>query len=90
MQMEMIREIESAQPKYIVMVNLPSSWGELAFSSRMLIEWGEKYAARWYNLVGTIEIVNFNTTRYLWNENAHEYIPSSSAFLSILKRKTAL
>jgi len=89
MQVELVREIEMAKPKYVVMVNLPSSWGEPSFSSRRIIEWGEKYATEQYDLVGTIEIVDFNTTRYLWDDKAGEDLPASAVFLSVLKRKDA-
>jgi hypothetical protein len=88
MQMEMIREIEMAKPKYVVMVNLPASWGVSSFSSRTIIEWGEKYVAEQYDLVGIIDIVDFNTTHYLWDDKATGYVPVSDAFLSVLKRKS--
>lgn len=87
MQLEMVRDIEAAKPKYLVIVNLPSSWGDASLSSRRLIEWGEGYAARKYDLVGTIEIVDFNTTRYTWDDMATDYIPVSDVFLSVLRRK---
>ncbi len=87
MQLEMVRDIEAAKPKYLVIVNLPSSWGDASLSSRRLIEWGEGYAARKYDLVGTIEIVDFNTTRYFWDDQATDYVPVSDVFLSVLKRK---
>ena len=87
MQMEMIREIETAKPKYVVMVNLPSSWGVPPFSSRTIIEWGEKYAAEYYDLVGIVDIVDFATTLYLWDEKAAQHKPDSDVFLSVLKRK---
>ncbi|MGB9081809.1 MAG: glycosyltransferase family 39 protein [Desulfuromonadaceae bacterium] len=87
MQSEMIREIEMAKPKYIVMVNLPSSWGEPPFFSRTIIEWGEKYAAEQYDVVGVIDIVDFDTTHYLWDDKATGYVPISDVFLSVLKRK---
>lgn len=87
MQMELIRDIEAAKPKYLVIVNLPSSWGDASLSSRRLIEWGEGYAAKLYDLVGTIEIVDFNTTRYFWDDQATDYVPVSDVFLSVLRRK---
>lgn len=87
MQMEMIREIEMAKPKYVVMVNLPSSWGIPPFSSRTIIEWGEKYVSEQYDLVGIIDIVDSYTTLYLWDEKAAGHSPDSDVFLSVLKRK---
>ncbi len=87
MQMEMIREIETAKPKYVVMVNIPASWGISSFSSLTIIEWGERYVAEQYDLVGIIDIVDVNTTHYLWDDEATGYVPVSDTFLSVLKRK---
>jgi hypothetical protein len=87
MQSEVIREIEMAKPKYVVMINLPSSWGIPPFSSRRIIDWGEKFAAEKYDVVGIIDIVDFNTTHYVWDDKVAGYVPVSDVFLSVLKRK---
>ena len=88
MQTELIGEIESARPKYLVIVNLPSSWGIAPFKSRRVIDWSEKYAREQYDLVGIVDIIDQKTTRYLWDEKAVGYLPVSDVFLCVLKRKS--
>jgi len=87
MQLELIREIEMVKPKYVVMVNTPSSWGIPPFVSHTIIDWGEKYAAEQYDLVGITDIIDADTTRYIWGESARTYRPVSDTFLCVLKRK---
>ena len=87
MQMEMIHDIETAKPKYVVMVNLASSWGATPSSTRTVIDWAEKYVATQYDLVGIVDILDFNTTRYLWDKEVTGYVPVSDVFLTVLKRK---
>ena len=90
MQVEMMHDIETAKPKYVVMVNQPSSWGVPPFESRTIINWAEKYAREQYDLVGLVDIVDFNTTHYVWGDDVKGYLPVSAVFLSVLKRKGAV
>ena len=69
------------------MVNTPSSWGIPPFVSHTIIDWGEKYAAEQYDLVGITDIIDADTTRYIWGESARTYRPVSDTFLCVLKRK---
>lgn len=87
MQMEMIREIEAARPKYVVVVNVQASWLIRRSSPRLLMNWERKYVKEQYDLVGVIDIVDFDTTRYLWDEKAAGYDPVSVTYLTVFKRK---
>lgn len=87
MQQEMIREIEMAKPKYVVMVNIVSSWFALRPSISTIIEWGEKYAKEKYEVVGVIDIVDYELTQFLWEEDAKKYKPKGDNFITVLKRK---
>ncbi|HZV80807.1 MAG TPA: glycosyltransferase family 39 protein [Geobacteraceae bacterium] len=87
MQQEMIREIETAKPKYIVMVNIVSSWFAFRPSISTIIDWGEKYAREKYVVAGIIDIMDYDTTRVLWDENIKGYKPEAVDFLTVLKRK---
>ncbi len=87
MQQEMIREIEQAKPKYMVMVNIVSSWFALAPVTSAIIEWGEKYARENYDVVGVIDMIDYDTTIYRWDGQATGYKATSPDFLTVLKRK---
>jgi hypothetical protein len=57
-QTEMAREIEAANPKYVVMVNLAASWqpARLAEPDRFIFDWAERYLRDHYERVGVVEI----------------------------------
>jgi hypothetical protein len=87
MQQEMIREIESAKPKYIVMVNIVSSWFAMRPSISSIIDWSEKYAKEKYEVVGVIDMVDYDVTQFVWEGEAKKYKPFGANFLTVLKRK---
>ena len=89
MQAEMIREIEGAQPEFVVMVKLSGSW----VSSRLdflplLKDWAQGYLNNEYEISGVVDILSNEETVYKWGEQARGYHPRSSYNLLIYKRQT--
>ncbi|MFA5251502.1 MAG: glycosyltransferase family 39 protein [Phycisphaerae bacterium] len=89
MQKEMIRQIEAAKPRFLVLVNR-LSWAAQPTSEKMIFSWGEKYQKEYYNLVGFVDIVSKSQTIYRWNEDAVEYTPLSDYWLAVFKRKSGI
>jgi hypothetical protein len=87
MQEEMIRQIEAAKPKFMVLVNR-LSWAAQPASEKMIFNWGQKYQEEYYRLVGFVDILSINQTIYRWNENAVEYTPRSDYWLAVFERKS--
>ena len=87
MQAQMIGDIEAARPKYIVTVNVSSSWLVQKSSLRSVLYWGERYLTESYDPVGIIDIIDADTTRYLWDDQAAGYTPISQNFVTVFKRK---
>jgi hypothetical protein len=87
MQMQMIREIEAAQPKYVVVVNVYESWVVQNSSIKSVLDWAEQYVRNQYDQVGVIEITDLKTTHYLWGDKAAGYTPVSGAYVTAYKRK---
>jgi hypothetical protein len=87
MQQQLIHEIETARPKYIVVVNVAKSWLVMNYSKGYVLDWGENYIRKLYDLVGVIDIIDGITTRYLWDRNAAGYAPSSGSYLTVFKRR---
>lgn len=87
MQEEMIREIESARPEYLVFVNIPTSWLVGSDSERRIFRWFRQYK-RNYDKVGMVDILGQEETVYLWDENVSGYLPKSRRWLSIFRRKS--
>lgn len=83
MQEDMIAQIETAKPDYVVFVNNPLSWLAKAESEKKLLDWWPRYWEQNYNLVQTL------TTRQ--GADYYSKDPSvagnSQDFLLLLKRK---
>jgi len=87
MQMQLISEIEAMRPEYVVVVNVETSWLVRAASSRKILEWGESFVRNRYDLVGVVDMIDFETTRYVWDDKAAGYKPLSNLFLTVFKRR---
>lgn len=87
MQMEMIREIEKARPKYVVVADVNASWLVRPSSSLVLFDWADKYLAENYEVAGVIDILDLDTTQSLWDVDVKGYTPQSNTFLVVHKRK---
>ncbi len=87
MQQEMIQEIESARPKYLIFVNIPTSWLAGPESATHILEWSERYRDEFYEVAGIIDIVSWDRTLYRWDEEAIGYTPKSDFWLAVFVRK---
>ena len=88
MQKEMIQDIESAQPKFIVFVNVPTSWLRSQTSHTLLHNWLQNYQSKYYELVGLVTISQ-QDTRYYWAQNV-KWPPDSPLWVAVLQRKALL
>jgi len=89
MQFEMMREIETARPKYLVFVAVTTSWLRRSNSETEIFDWFDRYSAADFQLDGLVNIVSQEHTDY--------YLPLlvdprsirlSEYYLLIFKRKT--
>ena len=87
MQRQMIREIESSRPKYLVLANVATSWLKEPTSPRILSQWQDRYLQDFYEPVGIIDILDSETTRYLWDDKVAGYVPRSDSYLNVYRRK---
>jgi hypothetical protein len=85
MQKEMIREIESAQPRFLIFVRINTSWLQRPESHKLLFEWFHSYQAKHYSLVGLVDLFE-DTTFYHWAPNV-KWPPRSRFWIAVLKRK---
>jgi hypothetical protein len=88
MQEEMIEQIESKKPKFLVYVHVFSSWVMRPESEKMIFQWMQDYQRRYYRVVGVIDIVSVNQTIERWGEEADSYLPRSENGLLVLERKS--
>jgi hypothetical protein len=88
MQMQMIHEVERAKPKYIVTVNVASSWLVQSFSKQTIINWGKSYLKDRYDTVGVIEVDDSGMSHYLWDDQVAGHSPIAGSSIIVYKRKT--
>ncbi|MGD0283669.1 MAG: glycosyltransferase family 39 protein [Dissulfurispiraceae bacterium] len=88
MQNDMIREIESALPKYVVFVNVPTSWLARPDSDRTIFNWAMTYIDGHYRTVGIIDIMadDYRSLSY-WDEKVRQYKPESPFNVFVMERK---
>ncbi len=67
MQQEMINEIETARPKYLVLISMQYSWLRRVNSDQALFNWANKYTAENYNAVGLVNIKTTETDYFFGN-----------------------
>ncbi len=90
MQEEMIREIETSQPLYLVFVKARTSWLPQDGSDKTLFKWCTKYVLDQFEQVGLVDIYSEEKTEYRWNQALVGYIPKSQNLVLVYKRKTNL
>ena len=70
MQQEYIKEVESRPPKFIVVVNVPTSWCLTPKSETMIFRWVDRFLKTYYRLVGIVDIKPNGVANYYWNNQA--------------------
>jgi hypothetical protein len=85
MQETMAREIEHKRPKFIVFVNVPTSWSIRDDSDRFILNWAAAFLSRSYKLDGVADIVA-GGSQYVWGASALAYDLRSAFFIRIYRR----
>jgi hypothetical protein len=89
MQRQMIHEIETAKPAYVVLVSVVTSWNPVSESSQLIFDWFNRYSQENLELVGVIDILSPTQTGYYWKTEGRTLPPPSDVFLEVFKRKSA-
>jgi hypothetical protein len=85
MRREMISEIEKANPRFMVLVDIPQSWLRRPDSDTTIFSWAGAYAQNHYQLVGFVDLLEAGT-EYRWNEEARTYAPQSPYQILLFER----
>lgn len=86
MQKQMISEVESHAPRFVVMVGVQSSWLIRATSERTVLQWAQQYIAEHYEQVGVVDITPWGT-RFVWDAAAASYAPQSGVWMKVYRRR---
>jgi 4-amino-4-deoxy-L-arabinose transferase-like glycosyltransferase len=87
MQREMIREIESNRPEYIVLVAYRYSWLFTDTSDLTIINWFNEYSGQFYQITGITDTRADGEMIWLEDEQAKNYHGALNQHLIIYKRK---
>lgn len=88
MQKEMIRNIENANPDYVVFVHVKASWLQYADSNPLIFDWFGKYQRERLQLAGLVEIAPDGPTEYRWFDRPQTNVQTTAeAWLAIFKRR---
>lgn len=86
MQQEMILEIESVQPRFLIFVSVSTSWLVKPDSEKMIFTWFNQYQKKYYRRVGIIDILLGQPTVYRWGQESLGYSPRSKYWLAVFER----
>jgi hypothetical protein len=87
MQEEMIRQIESARPKYVISIGVRSSWLQQPESERLIFAWADDYVGKFYDVVGLVNILSRDHTDYYFDQ-LPEPMPQLVNYIFICRRKS--
>jgi hypothetical protein len=85
MQNDLIHDLETSRPDYVVLAAVPTSWLRRANSSPHIFDWWSTYGPKHYRVVGVADIISADHTEYRWND-AESYQPQSSFVVWVYKR----
>jgi len=85
MQQEMIREIETARPKFLVLVVVSKSWLAGRDSDQFIFRWADRYCDAYYEEVGLVNISDQGTVYYFSGRPANG--PPAPEHILIYRRK---
>jgi hypothetical protein len=86
MQKEMVKEVQSSNPKFIIEVNVYTSWLVQPGSEQYIFGWLDDYVRNGYALVGVVDMISPNMTVYKWYDAADHYTVRSPSYVRIFKR----
>jgi hypothetical protein len=88
MQQDMIREIETNQPDFLVYVSFGNSWLFQPRSDRTILDWSEQYAGRFYEPVGFVRKNSAGEIECSWGDNVKNHRNDSGEFVAVFRRKS--
>jgi hypothetical protein len=87
MRNELIREIETQRPEYVVFVHVDTSWAADLDEPAPVLDWWKQYSAQHYGLVGAADIVSADRTEYRWDAAAPGYQMQGEDYLQVYRRR---
>jgi hypothetical protein len=87
MQEEMIHQIESAHPKYLISISIDLSWLRRPTSDGLIFAWANDYIEKFYDVVGFVNILSRDHTDYYFDQ-LPQSMPPLGNYILICRRKS--
>jgi len=87
MQEEMIRQIKSARPKYLISIGVRLSWLQQPASEGLIFAWANDYIGNFYDVVGFVNILSRDHTDYYFDQLPTP-MPPLVNYIFICRRKS--
>jgi hypothetical protein len=87
MREEFAREVETNQPRYIVFVDIVTSWISLTQSDTSILTWWNEFVKQHYEIVGAVRLTADQPTEYYWDEAVVRTLDLAECHLLIYRRK---
>ncbi len=87
LQDQVIREIEAARPRFIVLVRVGVSWLARPESDKRIMTWMDSYLPLHYDVTGLARMVGGGPTQYIWGQEAAAAAPGGRDDVVVLRRR---
>jgi 4-amino-4-deoxy-L-arabinose transferase-like glycosyltransferase len=87
MQEQMISQIESARPKYLISIGVAASWLQQPESERLIFAWADDYVEKFYDVVALVNILSRDRTDYYFDQLPSP-MPKLGNYIFICRRKS--
>jgi 4-amino-4-deoxy-L-arabinose transferase-like glycosyltransferase len=87
MQTAMIRELETARPRYLVSVSANQSWLRRPGSDPLIFAWANRYLGANYDAVALVKMIEPDRVQYYF-ERLPQLVPNQGDYIIIYRRKS--
>lgn len=87
MQGDMIAQLEQERPRFLVLVNVDTSWSRRPDSSLQLLDWASRTVETSYRPIGLVEMEQGQPSRSVWGDAAASAVPRSRAYVAVFERR---
>lgn len=87
MQEELIRDVETTRPRFVVYVNVPTSWLVSPAAPRRFLDWFDTYRQTQLEQVGLVDMLTPQLTLVYWDGQARGRTPRSNLWLAVYRRR---
>ncbi len=88
MQAEMVSQIQTNKPEYLVFVTNPDSWHMQPGCDHSIFNWFARYSGASYERVAVLDQVSQDKTVFISGDRLKNYHPAGRNYVGIFKRKT--